>query len=134
MSIARPSFHTSTGSIVNAFVVLYRSRPYPTIKLMLVGHSRKGKSTLLTQLRKEGTGAYQEQDYQQRFTDRMRDEPSKSALFIPLKVHKTNYLLHYLLFTLRNSTRTKISQVILPTLLTSSHRHFELLDKLFGST
>ncbi|XP_065057929.1 leucine-rich repeat serine/threonine-protein kinase 1-like isoform X2 [Rhopilema esculentum] len=55
--------------------VCKQSRPYPTIKLMLVGQSRKGKSTLLQKLRREGTGAFLDPEFPQRFTERMRDEP-----------------------------------------------------------
>jgi len=40
--------------------VYEQSKPYQTIKLMLVGHSGKGKSTLLENLRKEGTSSCQE--------------------------------------------------------------------------
>ncbi|KAK3754845.1 hypothetical protein QZH41_011322 [Actinostola sp. cb2023] len=39
--------------------VLERSKPYPCMKLMFVGVSNIGKTTLLNQLRQEGTGSYQ---------------------------------------------------------------------------
>lgn len=38
---------------------LARSEPYPSMKLMFVGVANIGKTTLLNQLRQEGTGSYQ---------------------------------------------------------------------------
>ena len=36
-----------------------RSEPHPSMKLMFVGVANIGKTTLLNQLRQEGTGSYQ---------------------------------------------------------------------------
>lgn len=38
---------------------LSRSEPYPSMKLMFVGVANIGKTTLLNQLRQEGTGSFQ---------------------------------------------------------------------------
>lgn len=38
---------------------LPRSEPYPSMKLMFVGVANIGKTTLLNQLRQEGTGSFQ---------------------------------------------------------------------------
>ena len=39
--------------------LLCRSEPHPSMKLMFVGVANIGKTTLLNQLRQEGTGSYQ---------------------------------------------------------------------------
>ena len=77
-NFAEQMFRQSGSAEALVIVCLFfRATPYPTIKLMLVGHSGKGKSTLLDNLRREGTGAYQHHAYPQRFPDRMRNEPGE---------------------------------------------------------
>nr|XP_047128450.1 leucine-rich repeat serine/threonine-protein kinase 1 [Hydra vulgaris] len=47
--------------------------PFPNIKLMFVGNYGKGKTSLLTSLRKKGNGSYQNPDYKFHFFDRITE-------------------------------------------------------------
>ncbi|XP_065648790.1 leucine-rich repeat serine/threonine-protein kinase 1 isoform X3 [Hydra vulgaris] len=48
--------------------------PFPNIKLMFVGNYGKGKTTLLSSLRKKGNGNYQNPDYKFHFFDRITEK------------------------------------------------------------
>lgn len=50
------------GPFIISFEAVFtfvRSEPHPSMKLMFVGVANIGKTTLLNQLRQEGTGSYQ---------------------------------------------------------------------------